>query len=127
MDMIEAMGASIHQGTLRKRRDEMRSQMIGLRLRLQATGGERVHELKCAPGPFDALQIGVKRHEIRQDDRDYREGDVLWLRHWDPVREYTGRSLFMRVTYKSSGGTWGLPDDLCVLSVAPLFDVEVVR
>jgi hypothetical protein len=83
------------------------------------------HELKTWPESFDALVRGDKKHEIRRDDRGFSTGDVLLLREWHPHAvadlgeegAYTGRELRMRITYKSSGGTWGLPDDLCVMSV----------
>ena len=40
---------------------------------------------------------------------------------WSPSwSRYTGRETMVRVTYKSDGGTWGLPADLCVMSIAPL-------
>lgn len=37
--------------------------------------------------------------------------------HCHPYDGYTGRSIRVRVTYLSAGGTWGLPADLCVMSV----------
>ena len=96
-----------------------------------------VHLLKCWPAPFAALRSGAKKHEVRKDDRAFAVGDVLRLDEWRPRREpnfydgqyqevfqadrgeYTGERLWMRVTYKSEAGTWGLPANLCVLSVEP--------
>jgi hypothetical protein len=86
------------------------------------------HELKCAPEPFEAVLSGAKKHETRVDDRDYRVGDTLTLHEWvavgardlAPFGCYTGRVAFRRVTYKSEGGTWGLPVGLCVLSIEAL-------
>lgn len=59
--------------------------------------------------------------------RPYAAGDTLLLREYDPARpqhyaedRYTGRSLIVRVTYVSAGGTltsFGLPDELCVMSI----------
>lgn len=50
---------------------------------------------------------------------------MLLLREWNPDQSgapgwdgYTGRTLIRVVTYISAGGTWGLPADLCVMSVA---------
>ena len=60
----------------------------------------RVHELKSWPPYFEALVSGVKRFEVRRDDRSYRVGDVLHLLEFDPgPRTYTGRSFTVRVSY----------------------------
>lgn len=100
----------------------------------------RVHVLKCWPEPFAALLDGSKRHEVRRDDRGYMVGDVLCLHEWEPRcravywpearraherwsgteftgGQRTGRVLYFRVTHKTPGGSWGLPLDLCVLSI----------
>lgn len=94
------------------------------------------HELKTWPGPFQAVLDGQKHHEIRKADRPFAVGDVLVLREWERQRwespgplkgvpaHYTGRELQVTVTYLSEGGTWGLPPDLCVMSIAPLPDSE---
>jgi len=82
------------------------------------------HELKTHPEPFEALKSGVKRFEIRKDDRNYAVGDYLHLRKWEPeAKEYAAESALARVTYKVPGGKWGLAEDLCVLGV----EVEWVR
>lgn len=77
-----------------------------------------IHDLKTWPRPFEAVLHGTKTHEIRKADRPFAVGDVLMLREWDPeTRQYTGRTLLADVTYLSEGGTWGLPADLCVMSI----------
>lgn len=79
-----------------------------------------VHELKTWPGPFAAILAGTKRHEVRKADRNFHVGDVLHLREWQPNRErYTGREQRVTVTHLTAGGEWGLPHDVCVMSVAP--------
>lgn len=90
----------------------------------------RIHYLKCHPRPFEALAVGVKTHEVRKADRDYRVGDLLVLREWvpdiqedktlssgDSRGEYTGREIQRRVTHITDRGTYGIPDDLLVMSV----------
>ena len=78
-----------------------------------------MHKLKTHPDPFDALVSGHKRHEIRKHDRPFAEGDRLLLQEWCPVDEdYTGREALVEVTYKSEPGSWGLPDNLCVMSIS---------
>jgi Domain of unknown function (DUF3850) len=77
-----------------------------------------LHELKTWPNPFEAIEAGTKHHEIRTNDRHFVQGDRLRLREWDPSTEkYTGRERTVGVSYASYGGAWGLPDDLCVMSI----------
>ena len=90
-----------------------------------------IHDLKCWHEPFEAIFDGRKTYEIRGvRDRDFHVGDRLRLREWvprvalDPTDfgfidkgSYTGRDLTVEVTYISAAGTWGLPDDLCVLAI----------
>ena len=89
------------------------------------------HDLKTWPFYFEAVLTGIKKHEIRVDDRGFACGDVLHLREWDPYEtyrgdrliqspHYTGRELRVRVTYLTPGGEWGLPENVCVMSIEPL-------
>lgn len=87
----------------------------------------KTHFLKCWRGPFQAILDGTKHHEVRVNDRGYCVGDELLLEEWDPggaagigVGCYTSRKLHVRVTYISEGGTWGLPANLCVMSIEAL-------
>ncbi len=78
----------------------------------------RVHELKTVPVPFQALVEGIKRFEVRENDRDFREQDVLVLREWDSEKGvYTGRACTRVVTYMLRGPLWGLPQGMCVMSL----------
>ena len=90
------------------------------------------HELKCWPEPFAAVERGEKCHEVRKADRDFQAGDVLTLREWVPGMTfhssltgqttdgwYTGRVTHRRVTYVTPPGAFGLPNDLCVMSIVP--------
>ena len=90
----------------------------------------RTHEIKCWPEPFAAVLAGTKRYEIRKDDRGYAVGDEMVLKEWEPHSDVrndegtygynTGRTLTVRVTYLTPGGAWGLPADLCVMSIEPM-------
>jgi len=81
-------------------------------------GETTLHELKTWPNAFDAVEAGTKHHEVRKNDRRFIQGDMLRLREWDPSTEkYTGRERTVRVSYVSYGGAWGLPEDLCVMSI----------
>ena len=76
------------------------------------------HALKTWPEPFAAVLSGNKVHEIRKADRPFAVGDVLVLQEWDPeTQDYTGDALSVKVTHLTPPGEWGLPDDICVMSV----------
>lgn len=77
-----------------------------------------IHDLKTWPEPFAAVARGDKKHEIRRDDRDFKVGDYLHLREYDPeTGAYTGRHLWRKIAYKTEGGTWSIPEGICVLSI----------
>ena len=77
-----------------------------------------IHELKSWPDEFEAINRGIKTHEVRKWDRDYEVGDLLILREYEPIeRHYTGRMLHCKVTHVTQGGRFGLPEDVCVMSV----------
>ena len=69
------------------------------------------HELKTWPEYYQAVRAGTKTFEVRIEkpgQPPYQVGDTLWLREWDPdptstwrkeVYGYTGRSLYVTVTY----------------------------
>lgn len=55
---------------------------------------------KIWPGYFDAVVSGRKKYELRLNDFEVNEGDVLVLEEWDPkIKQYTGRSVEKKVTY----------------------------
>lgn len=80
------------------------------------------HQLKCWPEFFQATLNGLKKFELRRDDRPegYQVGDELLLKEWDPTiyaelmqgvdpeseeaevameKAYTGREVLVRVDY----------------------------
>ena len=80
----------------------------------------QAHELKIYPEQFDAVVRGELRHQVRLDDRAYAVGDALLLRKYDgPLNGYTGGALLTLVKFKTPGGVFGLPTELCVLSISP--------
>jgi hypothetical protein len=77
---------------------------------------EMVHELKCWPTYFQPIVDGTKPFEIRQDDRQFKVGDILRLREWDYAGEsYTGREIRKRVTYITA---WAQVDNHVVMGLA---------
>lgn len=57
-----------------------------------------IHELKIAPKYFEAVISDKKKFEVRKDDRNYQENDVLLLKEYDN-NAYTGREYAVLVTY----------------------------
>lgn len=77
-----------------------------------------IHDLKTWPREFEAVLAGLKKHEVRRDDRDFQIGDELRLREWRPEnRAYTEREVLVRVTWKTVGGSWNVEPGFCVLSI----------
>jgi hypothetical protein len=83
-----------------------------------------IHELKSWPTFFEAIRRTIKRHELRRNDRDYRVGDILKLREYDPENDtYTGREQVATVTYITSVDSpcafseQGLQPGFCILSI----------
>ena len=97
-----------------------------------------IHHFKIHPENFEQIVLGSKRHEVRKDDRAQRPraGDLIVLREWRPdfkeeprrrkddeppavptCGEYTGREIQKRVTYVTEPGTWGLPENIYVMSI----------
>ncbi len=63
------------------------------------------HELKCWPQYFAALFDGRKRFEIRENDRNFKIGDSLILKEYDPANgTYSGRVISFRVSYITTFG-----------------------
>ena len=64
------------------------------------------HNLKSHPEFFREVISGAKTFEIRLNDRDYKVGDVLWLREYrEPIGcqgGYTGWDCLKVVTYITS-------------------------
>jgi hypothetical protein len=61
------------------------------------------HIMKSWVGLFEPLSLGLKKHEFRVMDRDFRVGDLCRIREFEPVaRKYTGRYLEYEITYITS-------------------------
>lgn len=61
-----------------------------------------LHELKTWPEYFRATLSGLKKFEIRKNDRKFKVGDTLILFEFDPKerkRKYTGRHIRCKIIY----------------------------
>lgn len=78
------------------------------------------HELKTWPEFYQAVLYGQKLFEVRKNDRDFKAGDVIKLREFDPeINDYTGSWNNMLVNYVLEGGQFGIEEGYVVLSLWP--------
>lgn len=79
--------------------------------------GPKTHDLKCAAGYYEAVDIGIKTAELRLNDRDFCPHDLVRLHEYECGR-LTGRSLVRRITHIvwDSNGPWLAPG-YCMLSL----------
>ena len=65
----------------------------------------KVHEVKTWPLYFTLADKGIKKFEIRENDRDYKAGDVLISKEFCPEKkEYTGREMRGSIEYVTDFG-----------------------
>ena len=58
------------------------------------------HRLKSWPENFGPVKNGIKKAEVRLNDRQFELGDLILLEEWSPVtRLYTGESVKIKVTH----------------------------
>lgn len=77
----------------------------------------RAHHIKCWPEAFEEIRARRKTAEFRLNDRDYRAGDTLLIREWDPDRkEYTHRELSRTISHVLKDG-FGMPTGYAMLSL----------
>ena len=78
-----------------------------------------IHALKCWPEYFAALKSGKKPWEFRKNDRDYKVGDVLMIRCWDPTKKtwIDDEILMFKVVYLLKTDDLGMPGYV-VMSIA---------
>jgi uncharacterized protein DUF3850 len=74
------------------------------------------HVLKCWPEFFRLVKIGDKTADLRKDDRNYRVGDTIFNREYDPkLDQYTGHTCLVTITAVLRDFE-GLMPGYCVLS-----------
>ena len=60
----------------------------------------KVHELKTLKTYFTPVYTGVKKFEVRFNDRNFQINDSLNLREFDGITQtYTGKNIIKRITY----------------------------
>lgn len=75
------------------------------------------HHLKTWPPYFQMILDGLKTFELRENDRDFQEGDFLVLEEYLPdEKSYTSRVVVHKVGV-AVHGQWGLAKDVCAMSL----------
>lgn len=81
----------------------------------------QIHELKTWTEYFGMVLAGHKNFELRKNDRDFKLGDELILKEFDPkTNEYSGKILHRRIDYILHGGQFGLEEGYCILSLSKI-------
>lgn len=82
----------------------------------------RTHELKIWPRHFEDVASGVKKYEVRKNDRVFQVGDSVMLREWDPEPStYTGRFCFCRIIHVTDSSSWEF-----IPNWITIFGIEIV-
>lgn len=77
------------------------------------------HELKTWTAFYHDVAAGIKKFELRKNDRDFKVGDLLILEEWNTeLKEYTGNSCVVRVVYILQGGQFGLEEGYVIMSIS---------
>ena len=80
----------------------------------------KVHELKVWRLFYPWILNGSKKFELRINDRDFKEYDVLHLREYDDTKKrYTGRECFCKVGFVLHGhhSGFGLQEGYCIMTI----------
>jgi uncharacterized protein DUF3850 len=80
----------------------------------------KTHSLKTWPAFFDDMLSGKKSFEVRRNDRDFHEGDMLLLEEWIPDQDgtsgaYGERKASFVVTYVLRGPILGIKEGWVVM------------
>jgi ParB family chromosome partitioning protein len=83
-----------------------------------------IHSLKLSADYYDDSASGIKTFEIRENDRNYKVGDILELREWiwsglDGQGAYTGNVHRKIITYILEDEAFLAKGYVC-LAVAPI-------
>lgn len=77
------------------------------------------HKLKTWPEYFEKVYSLDKLFEVRKNDRNFKVGDTLILEEYDAnTKTYSGRRIACQVTYILYGGSFGIEQGYCVMSLS---------
>lgn len=82
------------------------------------------HELKTWPEFFTHIWNGSQTVQVRKNDRDFKAGEGLILREYDPMLCRYKDGILKRVITHVGTNMTGVDRDYAVLSIRPVFDGE---
>jgi len=92
----------------------------------------KTHEVKSWTHYYDNIVVGLKKHDLRKNDRDYKVGDELLLKRYDHFKgEFTGETMLVKITYITSSqypcaySSAVLDKNYVILSIDPVYGVDV--
>lgn len=74
------------------------------------------HELKTVNPYFMEVFCGLKSFEVRFNDRDFKEGDILLLKEFF-LGEFTGNEVYAEIIYILPGGQFGIKKGYVVMGI----------
>ncbi len=86
----------------------------------------RTHDLKVQTQFWADLWEFRTTAQLRQDDRQYRVGDILLLREYNPAFGYTGMNCKRKITHilRHEDVPYGVRRGWCILSTAVMLEPE---
>lgn len=83
-----------------------------------------VHELKIWPKYYRAVIARLKKFEIRENDRNFKVGDVIHLKEFEPTTKlFTGRECDVMITYMIEEAP-GMNPGYCLMTIEVVDDQE---
>lgn len=106
---------AVDRETRRKLREQAEREKMNRLPSETAPGGRKVHRIKMGPTFFNEVTNGGKTFEIRKNDQDYKEGDILEIIEFQDGKN-TGHIKRLLVTYILTECT-GLVEGYCIMAV----------
>ena len=77
-----------------------------------------IHELKTETNYFHDICYNGKTFEVRKNDRNYKKGDMLLLKNYNPKEKtYEYGYVMAKITYILEGGNFGIDKEMVVMGI----------
>lgn len=77
----------------------------------------KFHKLKIKEEYYDAIRRGVKRFELRKNDREFEVGDLITFQIVDEGSIYSSLLVFQIVYILEGVPEYGLSEGHCILGI----------